>query len=161
MNVEISESYTKIASFHLLCICRISTQFLLCFVESLCLNKKRYQGYILWHSMFCIMCATVAGEEEMIVTLVLPFQHIDILHTEHNTLFIQTQLPPDMELNVLPALVPRCCAVQTRMPSADNGWNCSCRTVLCLIFIGEKDIQEDWFPLKNGSLMVTAKWGSQ
>lgn len=66
-----------------------------------------------------------------------------------------------MEVDVLPALAPRCCAVYTRMPSGDKGWNCSCTTVLCLILIGENDIQDDWFPLKNGSLMVTAEWGKQ
>lgn len=40
MNAQISGSCSKIASCHLLCICRISTPFLLCFLESVCLNKE-------------------------------------------------------------------------------------------------------------------------
>lgn len=43
------------------------------------------------------------------------------------------------------------------MPCGDNGWNCSCKTVVCLILTGWKDIHDDWLPLKNGSLMVMAE----
>lgn len=60
-----------------------------------------------------------------------------------------------------PAPALRCCAMYTRMPSGDKGWNCSCRTVLCLILVCGNDIHEDWLPLKNGSLMVTAEQAKQ
>lgn len=43
------------------------------------------------------------------------------------------------------------------MPSGDNGWNCTCKSVLCLILIGGNDIQEERLALKNGSLMLTAE----
>lgn len=47
------------------------------------------------------------------------------------------------------------------MPSGDKGWNCSCTTVLCLILMGGNDIHDDWLPLKNGSVMVTAEQAKQ
>lgn len=43
------------------------------------------------------------------------------------------------------------------MPSGDKGWNCSSTTVLCLVLVGGKDIQDDCLALKNGSLMLTAE----
>lgn len=41
-------------------------------------------------------------------------------------------------------------------PSGDKVWNCISTSVLCLTARSGNDIQDDWVPLKNGSLMARA-----